>query len=103
MQTTSLSVVTAALFISGAMLAQLISSNAQPQSNTVSWRSNFIKRFQAADKDGDHALTREEAEAGQMTGIAEHFEEIDADKDGKVTQKEFRDYLKRRLRIGPMV
>lgn len=102
MHPTAVSVVIAALFISGIVLAQSPSSNARPQSNAASSRSNFDTRFKAADKDGDHALTREEAQAGKMTGIAEHFEEIDANHDGKVTPDEFRDYLKRRLRTRPM-
>ena len=97
MQTTSLSVVIAVLFISGVVLAQQsFSFNAQPQ-------SSFAERFHAADANGDRALSKGEAEAGQMTSIAERFEEIDADKDGGVTQEEFRSYLKRRLRAAPMM
>jgi len=97
MQMASLSVVIPVLFISGIVLAQQsLSSNAQPH-------SSFAERFHAADANSDGALSKEEAQAGQMTSIAENFEEIDADKDGGVTQGEFRSYLQRRLRAAPMM
>lgn len=46
----------------------------------------FQQRFTAADKDGDGALTREEAKA--MPRVAAHFDDIDANHDGKVTPSE---------------
>jgi Ca2+-binding EF-hand superfamily protein len=65
--------------------------------------SNFDERFRSADKNGDHALTRQEAEAGQMTHVVLRFESIDANGDGKVTMEELRAYLKRHIQTGPMV
>jgi len=64
---------------------------------------NFDERFNSADKDGDHALTRQEAEAGQMTQVILRFDSIDANGDGKVTMEELRAYLKRHIQRGPMV
>jgi Ca2+-binding EF-hand superfamily protein len=57
-------------------------------------------RFKAADKNSDAGLTRAEAEAGNVTVVVHHFEEIDISKDGKVTQDELRAYLKRYQQTG---
>lgn len=46
------------------------------------------ERFKAADTNGDGKLSRDEAKA--MPKIAEHFDKIDADKDGFVTPQELR-------------
>lgn len=45
-----------------------------------------------ADKDGDGALTKEEAQA--LPRVAKNFDEIDADKSGTITQQEINDYTK---------
>jgi Ca2+-binding EF-hand superfamily protein len=52
--------------------------------------AQFEERFKAADKNGDGALTKAEAEAGKLQYIAQHFDKIDANKDGKVTREELR-------------
>ncbi len=49
-------------------------------------------KFQAADKDGDGSLDKEEAKA--MPRVAENFDAIDADKDGKVTVQELHAFMK---------
>jgi Ca2+-binding EF-hand superfamily protein len=49
------------------------------------------ERFRGADKDGDGALSKAEAEAG-MPRLAKHFDAIDANKDGKLSQDELRAY-----------
>lgn len=53
----------------------------------------FDAQFKAADKNGDGALTKEEAEAGKLGWISKHFDKIDANKDGKVTREEIRAYM----------
>ncbi len=47
--------------------------------------------FQAADKDGDDTLTREEAAA--MPKLALVFDEVDTDHNGRVSTGELRSYL----------
>lgn len=51
-------------------------------------KEEFAARFKAADKDGDGALTRQEAEAGKMPMVAKHFDQIDTNHDGKITPEE---------------
>ena len=51
----------------------------------------FQQRFAAADKDGDGALTRDEAKS--MPRVSAHFDEIDANHDGKVTPTEILSYM----------
>jgi Ca2+-binding EF-hand superfamily protein len=53
------------------------------------------ERFRLADKDGDGALSKAEAEAG-MPRMAKHFDAIDVNKDGKITQDELRAYRAKR-------
>lgn len=47
-------------------------------------------RFKQADKDGDGALTIEEAKAGKVIPVVHHFEELDTDRNGKVTIAELK-------------
>ncbi|MFA6015555.1 MAG: EF-hand domain-containing protein [Gallionellaceae bacterium] len=49
------------------------------------------RRFDAADIDHDGALNRDEAKAMPM--LSNHFDDIDADKDGKVTDGEISDMM----------
>ncbi|MBL8382998.1 MAG: EF-hand domain-containing protein [Burkholderiales bacterium] len=48
------------------------------------------ERMKAADKDGDGALSKAEAEAAGMKRLVENFDKLDANKDGKVTREEMR-------------
>jgi Ca2+-binding EF-hand superfamily protein len=52
------------------------------------------ERFNAADKNADGMLDREEAKS--MPKVAKNFDAIDADKNGTVTGKEIHDYMKAR-------
>ncbi len=76
----------AALFLLFALafpaLAQSPELTGRPQD-----KARFDKQFRAADKDGDGALSREEARRS-MSSIHRRFNEIDTDKDGKVTRGE---------------
>lgn len=58
-------------------------------------KARFDKRFRAADKDGDGALSRDEARRG-MPSVYGRFDEIDADKDGNITQNELDGFIQRR-------
>jgi hypothetical protein len=48
------------------------------------------ERLKAADKDGDGAISKAEADAAGMKGLSKHFDKIDANKDGKITREEMR-------------
>lgn len=60
-------------------------------------KARFDKRFRGADKDGDGALSREEARRS-MPSIHRRFNEIDTDKDGKVTREEIEAAFNQRAR-----
>ena len=47
-------------------------------------------RMKAADKDGDGAISKAEANAAGMTRLSKNFDKLDANKDGKVTRKEMK-------------
>jgi Ca2+-binding EF-hand superfamily protein len=48
--------------------------------------------FNALDRDADGRLTRDEVKG---TPLAEHFDEIDTNKDGKIDRREFNAYMKK--------
>ena len=100
MQRVLLTTVLAALFGAGMAIAQsaVDVAKAEPAAPRVpSYLAKFDHQFRAADKDGDGALTKQEAQAGGMGRIAEHFERLDADKDGKVTREELRALVRQGL------
>lgn len=48
------------------------------------------ERMQAADKDGDGAISKAEADAAGMTRLSKNFDKLDANKDGRVTRDEMK-------------
>ena len=54
-------------------------------------RAKTAERFRHADTDGDGAISRAEAEKNAPR-LAKKFDQIDANKDGKLTQDELRAY-----------
>jgi Ca2+-binding EF-hand superfamily protein len=64
----------------GAAFAQSTTTRAGSDQETAAM-------FQQADKNGDKALSREEAQA--LPGVAEQFKQIDANGDGAVSEAEF--------------
>jgi len=52
-------------------------------------RDDLREKFQAADKDGDHALNLAEAQVA-FPKLAESFSSLDTDNDGKLTPEELR-------------
>lgn len=71
-----------------AALACILPLAAQAQQNDRLARGadELKQRFVKADTDGDGALNREEAKA--MPRVSSHFDDIDADHDGRVTLQE---------------
>lgn len=58
------------------------------------------ERWKAADKDGDGALSRAEAEAAGMKRLSRDFDKLDKNKDGKLTPDEARNGMIMRHRDG---
>ena len=48
------------------------------------------ERFKAADKDGDGAISKAEAEAAGMKRVSANFDKLDTNKDGKLTRDEMK-------------
>ncbi len=65
---------------------------AERSSRREAARSKFDQYFRAADRDGDGALSRDEARQG-MPRLVSKFERIDTDHDGKITREEIQTYL----------
>ena len=61
--------------------------NAHREAMRAEMRAKGQARWAAADKDGDGALTREEAQAS-MPGVADHFDTLDVNHDGKISRDE---------------
>jgi len=58
-------------------------------------RAKAKQRWQAADKDGDSAISLEEAQAS-MPGVAERFSQFDVDGDGKIERAEMHQFRMRK-------
>jgi Ca2+-binding EF-hand superfamily protein len=65
---------------------------AQPSSTAFAYKVE--QQFKAADKNGDGALTKAEAESAGMGRVVRHFDRIDGNKDGKITPDELRAVLR---------
>ncbi|ANI21767.2 hypothetical protein AB870_04150 [Pandoraea faecigallinarum] len=57
-------------------------------------RATFERYFKAADKDGDGYLNREEVAAAEPF-LYQHFDQIDANRDGKLSPAEIRSFFRR--------
>ncbi len=79
----------------GAGLA--IATEQTPEHKPPRYLAKFDQQFKAADKDGDGALSRAEAQDARMTRIVDNFDRLDVNKDGKVTREEIRALLRSRL------
>lgn len=69
------------------------SSAEPPNGDQAAKREKFAERMKEADANGDHMLSKDEMSKG-MPRMAAHFDEIDADHDGKVSVEELRAYMR---------
>ncbi len=65
--------------------------NAWKKAHRGERRAKAVERFRHADADGDGAISRAEA-VKHAPRLAKKFDQIDANKDGKLTQDELRAY-----------
>ncbi len=82
----------AALLLSGIAAQALAQQQPQP---TPEQRQALQARWKAADSNNDGYIDRGEAQA--MNPIAKHFDELDTDKDGKLSMDEIRNSTQTRL------
>lgn len=61
-------------------------------------RERMREKFEAADKDGDRTLSREEA-GRSAPRLRENFDNVDSNKDGQATQDEIRTFRRERARM----
>lgn len=83
-----LAVAGTALLISAFAFAQGTAPSTGGNSLSAAKAQKREARFAAADKNGDGALTKAEAEAAGMTRLSQNFDAVDTNKDGKVTRAE---------------
>lgn len=60
-----------------------------------------IKNFDAADRNHDGLLSKEEAEKGNVPFIAKHFDKIDREHRGQVSKEDVAEYIKSLHRPAP--
>lgn len=93
MRSTFMLMVGSAVFGSSLAVAQS-ALVAEPEKKMPHALAKFSERVSAADKDGDGALTKAEAESAGLSKIVKHFDRLDADGNGKVTSEEVRTLLR---------
>lgn len=98
MQYLLMSMLVGALFGGGMAIAQ---SSAEPPKENKKPRyiARLDEEFNAADKNRDGGLTRNEAESARMNRVTDNFDKLDADKDGKVTRNEIRALVRSKLTL----
>lgn len=74
--------------------------DAHRQAVRAGGRAKAQARWQAADKDGDGAISREEAEAS-MPGVAQRFKKFDVDRNGKIERDELHHFRMRKKDRAP--
>jgi hypothetical protein len=77
-----------------APLAALAQPPADAPERRAQMAQQMAEHFKAADKDGDGALTRAEAEAG-LPRLAKRFDDIDTAKTGKITLEQIRSFMQK--------
>lgn len=87
MQTKLISALFAGLFVAGAVVAQSTPTTpAAPAAKSAQGNAKFERHFGQTDKNGDDAISREEATGHPM--LNKNFDAIDTNKDGKLSKEE---------------
>ena len=60
-----------------------------------------VKNFDAADRNHDGLLSKEEAQKGNVPFIAKHFDQIDREHRGQVSKDDVANYMKSLTRPAP--
>lgn len=60
-----------------------------------------VKNFDAADRNHDGLLSKEEAQKGNVPFIARHFDQIDREHRGQVSKEDVANYMKSLTRPAP--
>ena len=68
-----------------------------PKNKSPGYLAKFDQLFKSADKDGDNALSKTEAEDARMERVVASFDRLDADKDDRITRNEIRALIRHRL------
>ena len=83
--------------------AQIVTQNTNPQ-NTSEREARPQPQFRAAwdkaDTDKDGAISRAEAQLANMAFLIKNFDAIDANKDGKLSEQEVRQWMQTQRRLG---
>lgn len=85
-----------ALFGSGLAYTQVVPGN-ESRPVRAKYLAKFDAQFSSADKDGDGALSKAEAQNAGMGRVVENFDRLDANKDGKLTRDEIRAMIRSRV------
>jgi Ca2+-binding EF-hand superfamily protein len=75
--------------------ARKMHKHAHRHGNKADRQARSAERFRHADADGDGAISRAEAEKNAPR-LAQKFDQVDGNKDGKLTQEELRAYREAR-------
>ena len=75
--------------------------NAHREKMRGEMRAKAEQRWKEADKDGDNALSREEAQAS-MPGLAERFDKFDSNADGKIARDEMHNVRMKKRKQQPL-
>ncbi len=90
----SMAIIAVAALQLGTVYAQTPAPGAKPSAGGApsADTARYMEAFERADKNADGKLSKDEAD--NLPAIAQHFEQIDTDKDGFISKTEYLEALK---------